>query len=100
MRDKKAIAFCTPSDLKELREAKLIHKFVDKKGIPQELPISAVLANIYMLVFDKAVNAEVKKANALYRRYSDDIIIASPGVSIETLKKIVENSITDVRLDI
>ena len=49
----------------------------DKKGIPQGTPISATLANIYMLEFDARIYDEVSKPfkNAYYQRYSDDIII-------------------------
>jgi hypothetical protein len=45
-------------------------------GIPQGLPISAILANLYLLDFDKAIlNYLVKTENCYYRRYSDDIVI-------------------------
>jgi hypothetical protein len=45
-------------------------------GIPQGLPISALLANLYLLDFDKAIlNNLVKTENCYYRRYSDDIVI-------------------------
>lgn len=45
-------------------------------GIPQGLPISATLANLYLLEFDRAVLSEVVgKRKGYYRRYSDDIII-------------------------
>ncbi len=47
-----------------------------KKGIPQGLPISAVLANLYLYNFDlEIVNKWVKPSNVYYRRYSDDIFI-------------------------
>lgn len=47
-----------------------------KNGIPQGLPISAVLANIYLFDFDlDIVNRWVKPHNVYYRRYSDDIFI-------------------------
>jgi hypothetical protein len=45
-------------------------------GIPQGLPISATLANLYLLEFDKAIyNEVVINYNGFYRRYSDDIIV-------------------------
>lgn len=45
-------------------------------GIPQGLPISALLANLYLLDFDKAIlNRLVKIEKCYYRRYSDDIVI-------------------------
>ncbi len=47
-----------------------------KIGIPQGLPISAVLANLYLFDFDlEIVNRWVKTQNVYYRRYSDDIFI-------------------------
>lgn len=47
-----------------------------KIGIPQGLPISAVLANLYLFDFDlEIVNRWVKPQNVYYRRYSDDIFI-------------------------
>lgn len=56
------------------------------KGIPQGTPISAALSNLYMLAFDVAAKSYCDEKRALYRRYSDDIlIICKPGdeVAIE-----------------
>lgn len=47
-------------------------------GIPQGSPISAVLANIYMLAVDKEMNDYVKQHGGFYMRYSDDFIIILP----------------------
>jgi len=47
----------------------------EKKGIPQGTPVSATLANIYMLDFDERVHSETSLRNAYYQRYSDDMII-------------------------
>jgi len=47
------------------------------RGIPQGTPISATLANVYMLDFDERVYeaaSDISK-NAYYQRYSDDLII-------------------------
>ena len=48
------------------------------KGIPQGTPMSAFLANLYMLEFDKEVIALLKIHNGIYRRYSDDILVVCP----------------------
>jgi Reverse transcriptase (RNA-dependent DNA polymerase) len=52
----------------------------NRQGIPQGTPISAFLANLYMLDFDREVNEKISSPNinGLYRRYSDDIIIICP----------------------
>lgn len=47
----------------------------EKRGIPQGTPLSATLANIYMLDFDERVNSATTLRNAYYQRYSDDLII-------------------------
>ncbi|MBC5838651.1 reverse transcriptase domain-containing protein [Flavobacterium muglaense] len=63
-----------------------------KIGIPQGLPISAVLANLYLFDFDlEIVNRWVKPLNAYYRRYSDDIfIVCEKNLSNEIEKGINE----------
>lgn len=48
------------------------------KGIPQGTPISAFLANLYLLEFDKKVLGKVKSLGGFYRRYSDDIMVVCP----------------------
>jgi hypothetical protein len=45
------------------------------KGIPQGTPMSATLANIYMLDFDEKIYDIVVDKNAYYQRYSDDLVI-------------------------
>lgn len=61
------------------RNKNLITRQKDKKfGIPQGSPISAVLANIYMLSCDKQLYKFVTSKNGLYMRYSDDFIIIIP----------------------
>lgn len=60
-------------------------------GIPQGLPISAILANLYLLDFDKKiVNEIVLKEGGFYRRYSDDIvIICNPNLADEIQDKVI-----------
>lgn len=70
-------------------------------GIPQGLPISAVLANLYLLDFDKKiVDFIVKRYNGFYRRYSDDIIVVCNAINMEDIKKYVEDLILESNLEI
>jgi hypothetical protein len=65
-----------------------------KIGIPQGLPVSAVLANIYLYDFDKSIISDlVDKRDGYYRRYSDDIIVICKVEDIEFTKNYVENLI-------
>lgn len=62
-------------------------------GIPQGLPISALLANIYMYKFDLFVYQELcMKKGVFYRRYSDDIVLVCDGKE----REFVENYIDDL----
>ena len=69
----------TPKQFKENRSH--IVKNVDHYGIPQGSPISAVLANVYMLEVDKLINDVVLTLGGMYMRYSDDFIIILPDVA-------------------
>lgn len=44
-------------------------------GIPQGTPISAAFSNLYMMDFDVEMSAYCRSIGALYRRYSDDILV-------------------------
>jgi hypothetical protein len=63
--------------------------FITKKGVPQGLPISNILAQIYLYDFDisfvKSINQET-----LYLRYVDDILIISRTDCNVYLEKIKE----------
>ena len=64
---------------KEYRENRShIHKNTNSYGIPQGTPISATLANVYMLEVDNKINEMVTPLNGLYMRYSDDFIVVVP----------------------
>ncbi len=73
-------------------------------GIPQGSAISAVLSNIYMLVFDKRINDYVNSLDGLYMRYSDDFIIVLPKLTkdnfIEKFKKISDEIDSIPNLDL
>lgn len=70
-------------------------------GIPQGLALSAVLANIYLLEFDKKiVELIVEKQKCFYRRYSDDLIIICSPVQLEEIKVEVDQMIKTCHLEI
>ncbi len=50
-----------------------------RMGIPQGSPISAVLANIYVLEFDEAMKSFADSHGGLYRRYCDDLLLVLPN---------------------
>ena len=70
-------------------------------GIPQGLPISAVLANLYLLDFDLAVlNKIVDKMGDFYRRYSDDILIVCKEEQAEYIRNFIETEIESSKVSI
>ena len=73
-KEKNAVAYCTKQDFLE-NNLNLVITANNKKGIPQGSPISATLANIYMLDFDQEIFNEVSSINGFYQRYSDDLIV-------------------------
>ncbi|CAH8290327.1 reverse transcriptase (RNA-dependent DNA polymerase) [Mariniflexile fucanivorans] len=85
--------------IKELVDSDIIihknQKQNDQKeliGIPQGLPISALLANIYMLAFDESVINELTlRHNVFYRRYSDDIVMICEENQIKLIEDFVKN---------
>ncbi|WP_162342944.1 reverse transcriptase/maturase family protein [Cyclobacterium salsum] len=109
LKDQNAVAFCNardflkvkgkllqPSKTKKLNNGRVVYR---NFGIPQGSPISSVLANIYLLNFDKAVNDFVSE-RGLYRRYSDDIIVVCPKSKKSDLEKLVYSEIDKVCLEI
>lgn len=101
--------FESPSDFRNaIKSGELrIHKFPfhnefgEPIGIPQGLPISAVLANLYLLNFDnKIVDELVIKRSCYYRRYSDDIIIICSESDREFVKTLVSAAILESKVEI
>lgn len=71
---------CSISDLRDIVRAEgFIQKNDAGWGIPQGLPISAVLSNIYLIDFDAAISSHCKSIGATYFRYCDDILIIAPA---------------------
>ncbi len=103
LRKQNAVSFCDYKDLNTLREKGLIKSNkrtknkiggiyeIRRKGIPQGSPISANLANIYMLDFDIKFNQLISDFNGIYRRYSDDlIVVVNPKYKEKVINKIKE----------
>jgi hypothetical protein len=80
---------CTPQEFREKicglggkSGPSLIEKNVHDYGIPQGAPISDIIANFYLLDFDKKINDFAKSKGGKYLRYSDDILIILPNNSL------------------
>ena len=69
-------------------------------GIPQGSPISSILANIYLLHFDKTINEFVESNNGHYRRYSDDMIVVCPLDKSDEIEQLFYNTIKNFKLEI
>lgn len=70
-------------------------------GIPQGLPISAVLANLYLLDFDlKVLNELVSSVGCFYRRYSDDIVIVCKPNQAHFVKEFITKSMEESKVPI
>lgn len=54
-----------------------IGQYYQTKGIPQGLPISNILAQIYLNEFDDYVKSFINENETIYLRYVDDILIIS-----------------------
>ena len=100
LKEKNALAFCHLKDFNSrIRDKNLIKKnrFKSKedfqkgnyriKGIPQGSPISATLANVYLLHFDKLINNKINEINGIYRRYSDDMIVVADEKDMDFVYK-------------
>ena len=110
LRNQNAIAFCTEKDFFKVK-AKLLQPSKTKKkndgsivyrdfGIPQGSPISSVLANIYLLYFDKTVNKYITDHGGIYRRYSDDMVVVCPLNNKAELSQLVYEEIKKYKLEI
>jgi hypothetical protein len=68
--------YCDLTEFKRLvRGSGRIRKNANGFGIPQGLPLSGVLSNIYMIPFDRRIHSLCSERGAYFRRYSDDIIV-------------------------
>lgn len=110
LRNKGAVAFCSKDNIDEVRNLGLIksNKRIEDngcfelrtKGIPQGSPISATLANIYMLDFDKQTYDVLREIGGLYQRYSDDMVAICPLEFENLILDHFSSSILAYKLDI
>jgi hypothetical protein len=109
LKNQNAVAFCTKKEFysknkKLVRNTKLIKKGKDKGlpkkfGIPQGSPISAVLANIYLLNFDEKINDFIKDSG-VYRRYSDDMVVVCPANKKDEIINLMTTEMQNICLEI
>jgi len=71
------------------------------RGIPQGLPISSMLANLYLLEFDRTIYQKVMvEMGGFYRRYSDDIVIVCDEKDIKVVQNLLVDEIKKYKLKI
>ena len=71
------------------------------RGIPQGLPISSMLANLYLLEFDKKVYQKIMiEKGGFYRRYSDDLVVVCDEVDRKEVEDFLINEIQRYKLKI
>jgi hypothetical protein len=109
LKNQDAVAFCTKKEFYKkknifVRNTKLIKTGVNKGlpkkfGIPQGSPISSVLANAYLLNFDRTINDFIKRVGT-YRRYSDDMVVVCPLSKKDEIINLVMSEIEKVKLEI
>lgn len=69
-------------------------------GIAQGTPISANLANVYMLAIDQQLHAAMEALGGSYRRYSDDILLIVPPGRGQEAETLVQQALSEVKLQI
>jgi len=105
LRNKGALAYCYKENIEEIRKAGLIknnkHVYEEgkgyvlrKKGIPQGSPISATLANMYLIDFDKNTHNYLKSIGGVYQRYSDDMVAICP---VEYEDEVIDHFMTSIK---
>jgi Reverse transcriptase (RNA-dependent DNA polymerase) len=79
---------CSPAEFREKiagggSQNSIIQRHDKEFGIPQGSPISDLLANLYLLDFDREMSTEARRLGGHYSRYSDDILIVLPGAALD-----------------
>lgn len=74
-----------------------IKKYTNKKGVPQGLSISNILASIYLIELDKK---HTGKKNYEYFRYVDDILILCNSSNVDDIFNDMKNDMKKLKLKI
>jgi len=97
IKKEKPLRLCSAQEFRD----KITDVCINKKnyGIPQGSSMSAFLANMYMLEFDKQIKEAMEQRNGEYYRYSDDIFLATPkNISISVLENLLSTALEPIRL--
>jgi len=84
---------CYPNDFRsKIAGGDLIKSYRDrgspKIGVPQGVPLSDLIANLYMLDFDRKIKKLLERFGGYYARYSDDIVLVAP-IECDRMARIV-----------
>jgi RNA-directed DNA polymerase len=91
------IRICSPAEFRKHVRPE-VKKNLSGAGIPQGTPISAVLANAYMLEYDACISHKLGELGASYRRYSDDILVIAPVGRLGAAEALVAGELARVHL--
>lgn len=109
-KSKKIFRICNPKDFRDKVRGDSLKKpggstqkgliNIKNKGIPQGSPISALLANIYMLKFDIILNTKIKSLGGKYFRYCDDILCIIPLEKDFHIEPFISNELKNIGLSL
>jgi len=94
-KEKNAISYCRKKEFLR-NNLNLVISKNNSTGIPQGSPISATLANIYMLEFDQDIYNNVSSISGFYQRYSDDLIIICEQQYEDDIIKLIRDRIVSL----
>ncbi|MGO3184495.1 MAG: reverse transcriptase domain-containing protein [Aequorivita sp.] len=94
-KEKNAVAYCTKKEFLS-NNLNLVISAKNNKGIPQGSPISATLANIYMLDFDQQIYDKITNICGYYQRYSDDLIIVCEQEYEDEILKFIRDRVANL----
>lgn len=87
---------------KLINNTDIIHKNRSTRGIPQGSPISDIIANMYLLNFDRKIIEFIQSKNvkSLYKRYSDDILIVCRQEDAVAVYGFIQTLMSDKLIDL